>query len=49
MQPEGSVWRTAGPCNNKTLASDASTSWGMAGVLFFGRPEIHARGIDGLF
>ena len=37
------------PFNSIKLASDASALWGMAGVLFFGKRESNARGVEGLF
>ena len=36
------------PENNSTLSSDASTSWGMAGVILF-QPNTNQMGFDGLF
>ena len=37
------------PANSDKLASDASSSWGMAGVLVFGNYNPHYPGFGGLF
>ena len=37
------------PTNSCMLASDACTSWGMAGVLTFGQDERDKHDVDGLF
>ena len=37
------------PNNSCMLASDASTSWGMAGVLTFCQKDRNKRDVDGLF
>ena len=37
------------PTNNIRLASDACTSYGMAGVLTFDQHIGHKSGVDGLF